>query len=114
MYHAKRKYTKTSVHLAYTATLFRKGGLPRNVPFHFGSRDSGWLQVGRPRDMSSSPGRGKIVVQTASGAHPASYATATGEGGLGVKLITHLQQVQRSRIVDLYLQFPHTSSLRGA
>jgi hypothetical protein len=42
-----------------------------------------WLRAGRPRGRSSSPGMGQDfsplhVVQTGSGAHPASYPMGTG------------------------------------
>jgi hypothetical protein len=40
-----------------------------------GNRDSDWLRAGRPTGRSSSPGR---VVQTDSGAHPASYPIGPG------------------------------------
>jgi hypothetical protein len=45
------------------------------------SRYSDWLGAGRPRGRSSSPGRVKNflrVIQTGSGAHPASYPMGTG------------------------------------
>jgi hypothetical protein len=46
------------------------------------SQYSDWLQDGRPRGRSSSPGRVKNsllhVIQTGSGAHPASYPMGTG------------------------------------
>jgi hypothetical protein len=45
------------------------------------SRYSDWLQAGRPRARSSSPGRQELslhVVQIGPGAHPASYPMGTG------------------------------------
>jgi hypothetical protein len=44
------------------------------------SRDSEWLQAGRPRGRSSSPGRVKNFIhvdQTVSGVHPTSYTMGT-------------------------------------
>jgi hypothetical protein len=56
------------------------------------SRYSDWLRVGRPRVRSSNPGSGKIfspfhVVQTGSGAHPASYPMGTGGSFTGGKAV---------------------------
>jgi hypothetical protein len=50
-----------------------------------------WLRTGRPGDGGSIPGRGErifplaSVVQTGSGAHPASYPMGTGGPLPGVK-----------------------------
>jgi hypothetical protein len=60
------------------------------------------------------------VVQTGSGAHPASYPMDMGVPSPGVKywclkLTTHLHLVPRSRIVELRISpFPHTSLQLGA
>ena len=76
-------------------------------------RSSDSLRAGRPRN--SSPGRVKNVfhvIQTGSGAYPASYIMGTwellslGYSGRGVKLTTHLQLVLRSQYVDIYIRSP--------
>jgi len=59
------------------------------------------------------------VVQTGSGAHPASYPTGMGyfpggKGGRGVKLATHIHLVLRSRMHGAITPFPNTPSWRGA
>jgi hypothetical protein len=52
------------------------------------------------------------VVQTGSGAHPASYPVGTwgffpgGKSGKDVKLTTHLHLLPKSRMVELYLHSP--------
>jgi hypothetical protein len=54
-----------------------------------GSRDGNWLRAAWPRGWNSSPGRVKNflchVIQTSSGAHPASYTMGTGASFFGGK-----------------------------
>jgi hypothetical protein len=60
------------------------------------------------------------VVQTGSGAYPASYLMGAGgsfpgsKAAGGVKLTTHVQLLPRSRIRGFLHPLPHTSSWRSA
>jgi hypothetical protein len=46
-------------------------------------------------------------VQTAFGAHPASYPVGTGGSLSGMKLITHFHLVSRSRMMVLYFHYKY-------
>jgi hypothetical protein len=86
------------------------------------SRDSVWLQAGRPRGRSSSPGRVKNFLFSMSST-PSLGSTqppiqwvlwALSPPRRGVKLITHLPLVPRSRKCGSIHPLPHTPSWRSA
>jgi hypothetical protein len=88
----------------------------RHIP-----EDSDWLWAARPSGWSSSPGRVNNilhVVETGSGAHPASYPMGAGGSFRGVKRqrpdATHLQLAPRSRKRGSIHPLSHTSSWRSA
>jgi hypothetical protein len=72
---------------------------------------SDWLRAGRPRSGSSSPGSQEFyllhIVQTGSGAHPASYpiGTRSKEAGAWIWPLTS-NYCQGQENVDLYIHSP--------
>jgi hypothetical protein len=78
------------------------------------SRYTEWLRAGRPRGRSSNPGRGKNFLFSMSYRPVLGPTGYRGYRGQGVKRITHLQIVPRSKESASIHPLPHTSSWRTA